>query len=143
MVVVRDTDWIAQEMESLKLPDERLKKRTLKIITDLSQNPSASIPEFCGEWAATQATYHYCDHQGVSQEALVAAHCQATLGRIAVGGYQTVLAIQDTTEYNFTAHLATEGLGPLDNRKSKGFFVHSTLAVSPAGLPLGLLAQEV
>jgi hypothetical protein len=143
MVEVSDPDWVHQEMESLRLPDERLKKRTIKIIADFSQNPTGSIPEFCGEWAATQATYHYCDHQAVSPEALVAAHCQATLGRIAAGGYQTVLAIQDTTEYNFTAHLATEGLGPLDNRKSKGFFVHSTLAVSPAGLPLGLLAQEV
>lgn len=140
---VLDSDWVSQEMDKLDLPDKRLKKRTIKIITDFSQNPTASIPEFCGEWAATQATYHYCDNQAVSREAIVAAHRQATLSRIEAGAYLRILAVQDTTEYNFSTHPATAGLGPLDNPKVTGFFVHSTLAVTETGLPLGLLAQAL
>jgi hypothetical protein len=143
MTTVMETNWVRQEMATLKLPDKRLKERTIKLMTDFSQNPTASIPEFCGDWAASQAAYQYYGHQAVSHEALVAAHGQATVARIKGGGYERILAIQDTSEYNFSAHAATEGLGPLDNAHVQGFFAHSTLAVTEEGLPLGLLAQEV
>jgi len=73
----------------------------------------------------------------------VEAQRQATLERIKAGEYQRILSVQDTTEYNFDHHPATEGLGPLDKAKVKGFFAHSSLAVSPGGVPLGLLGQEV
>jgi hypothetical protein len=135
--------WVNQEMESLELPDKRLEDRTRKIIYDLSQNPTASIPHFCGEGAATKGVYGYCKNQAVKREAIVDAQRQATLGRIKAGGYQRILSVQDTTEYNFNHHAATTGLGPLDNAKVQGFFAHSTLAVTPEGVPLGLLAQEV
>lgn len=135
--------WINQEMKTLELPDERLENRTRKIIYDFSQNPTASIPEFCGDQAATKATYNYCKNKAVGPTALVAAHHQATLERIKAGDYERILAIQDTTEYNFNHHPATQGLGPLDKPEVKGFFAHSTLAVTTEGLPLGLLAQQV
>lgn len=136
-------NWVNQEMKTLRLPDERLDERTIKIIADFSQNPTASIPEFCGNWSATRATYGYCKNQAVSRAVVLEAHRQATLGRIEDGGYQRILAVQDTTEYNFNHHPATTGLGPLDNPQVKGFFVHSTLAVTEQGLPLGLLAQQL
>lgn len=136
-------NWVNQEMETLQVADERLEKRTIKIIQDFSQNPTGSIPEFCGDQTATQATYNYCKNGVIKPEAIIAAHSQATLGRIERGGYRRILAIQDTTEYNFNHHTATTGLGPLDNAKVKGFFVHSTLAVTTEGLPLGLLAQQI
>jgi hypothetical protein len=138
-----DPDWVNQEMKTLKLADERLEKRTRKIISDLSHKPTASIPEFCGDWAATQAAYNYYKNGVVEPPAIVAAHRQATLNRIKTGGYERILSVQDTTEYNFNHHPTTVGLGPLDNASVKGFFAHSTLAVTTEGLPLGLLAQQV
>lgn len=54
-----------------------------------------------------------------------------------------VLAVQDTTELDFTGHVATSGLGPLRHGRERGLLAHSTLAVTPEGLPLGLLAQDV
>ena len=53
------TDWLAQEMKYLELGEKRLEKRLLKIISDFSQNPTAAIAEFCGDWAATKATYAF------------------------------------------------------------------------------------
>ena len=135
--------WVNQEMEKLELPDKRLEDRARRIIYDFSQNPRASIPQFCGDGAATKGAYGYCQNQAVKREAIVEAQRQATLGRIRAGGYQRVLAVQDTTEYNFNHHPATAGLGPLDNANVQGFFAHSTLAVTTEGVPLGLLAQEV
>jgi hypothetical protein len=54
-----------------------------------------------------------------------------------------VLAVQDTTEVDWTGHPATTGLGPLGHPACQGLHVHSTLAFTPERLPLGLLAQHV
>jgi len=51
--------------------------------------------------------------------------------------------VQDTTELDWTAHPATTGLGPLAHPAHQGLLVHTTLALTPERLPLGLLAQQV
>lgn len=135
--------WINEEMKTLELSDKRLEERTRKILYDFSQNPTGSIPQFCPDKAAVKGVYGYCKNKAVVREEIVAAQRQATLERIKSGGYQRILSVQDTTEYNFDHHPATAGLGPLDNANVKGFFAHSSLAVSPEGVPLGLLGQEV
>jgi hypothetical protein len=54
------------------------------------------------------------------------------------------LAVQDTTFFNYTHHPQTEGLGEIGTKRQqqRGFGMHSTLAVTPDGIPLGLLTQE-
>lgn len=47
------------------------------------------------------------------------------------------------TELDWTAHPATKGLGPLAHPTHQGLHVHTTLALTPARVPLGLLAQQV
>src|SRR5262245_19195944 len=56
-----------------------------------------------------------------------------------------VLAIQDTTYLNYSHHPQTRGLGPIGDSRSdaQGLIVHSTLVVTPEGLPLGLLTQKI
>ncbi len=54
----------------------------------------------------------------------------------------TVLAIQDTTDLNFTSHPKTTGLGYINQTQQQGIKVHSSFAVSGAGKPLGLLHQQ-
>ena len=54
-----------------------------------------------------------------------------------------VLAIQDTTELNYTSHKALSGAGYLDNKYATGLKVHSTLSVSTEGVPLGIIGQDV
>jgi len=60
-----------------------------------------------------------------------------------IEGRSTVLVVQDTTNLDFTHHPATEGLGYLDAATHRGLKVHSALAVSIEGVPLGLVHQEV
>lgn len=54
----------------------------------------------------------------------------------------TVLAIQDTTDLNFTSHPKTTGLGYINQTQQQGIKVHSSFAVSGEGQPLGLLHQH-
>jgi len=143
MTKMPESYWVKEEMKTLELPDKRLEERTRKILYDFSQNPTGAIPQFCPDQAAVKGVYGYCKNKAVEREAIVAAQRQATLERIKTGSYQRILSVQDTTEYNFNHHPAPTGLGPLDNAKVKGFFAHTSLAVSTEGLPLGLLGQEV
>lgn len=61
------------------------------------------------------------------------------------------MAIQDTTYFNYTNHPKTAGLGLLSrftgkHKKdilTKGLIMHTTMAVSTEGLPLGLLHQNI
>jgi hypothetical protein len=72
-------------------------------------------------------------------EATLEAHYQATVARMRQEA--VILAVQDTTSLNYTAHSATENLGPIGSRKdgSIGLLVHDTMAFNREGTPLGLL----
>lgn len=59
-----------------------------------------------------------------------------------VNQQSVVLAIQDTTDLDFTSHPHTSGLGFLHKGTNQGIKVHSCIGVSGAGEPLGLLAQH-
>jgi hypothetical protein len=54
---------------------------------------------------------------------------------------KVILAVQDTTTLNYTAHPATENLGPIAYRKDRGIglLLHDTMAFNREGTPLGLL----
>ncbi|WP_250523619.1 MULTISPECIES: hypothetical protein [unclassified Caballeronia] len=63
-----------------------------------------------------------------------------TLERMREGS--VVLAVQDTTDFNLTHLHATEGLGHCAGHNHRGFMMHSMLAVTPEGLPLGVLGMK-
>ena len=77
----------------------------------------------------------------MTHAAIIQTQRAETLARMA--DERRVLVIQDTTSLDFSGRAGTDGRGPLENSHSRGFFAHSTLAVSAAGVPLGLLAQQV
>lgn len=53
-----------------------------------------------------------------------------------------VLAVQDTTSFNFSGRQIEE-MGVLEDNRTKGFFAHTTLLVSSVGVPLGMADQQV
>ena len=132
-------DWAENEFAKAELPDERLRKRLLTIARDLYARPQAQIPEACQSRAKTKATYRFFDHPETAMEILLEPHYQATRQRIL--DQKIVLAVQDTTSLNYSAHAATQDLGPISSQKdgAMGLVVHNTMAFSLAGTPLGLL----
>jgi hypothetical protein len=133
--------WAAEELRHAHLGDKRLNRRLVRMVEDLAAQPAASVPRASGTWAATKAAYRFWDSAEVTPEAIRASHTQSTVERVA--GQALVLAVQDTTELDFAHHPATRGMGPLENEYQAGLKVHSALAVSAEGVPLGLLHQAV
>jgi hypothetical protein len=116
-----------------------LVQRLITVATDFAQHPTAPLPQACGSWSKSKAAYRFFDNDAVEPQAILAAHVQSTLAR--VQAQRVVLCAQDTTTLNYSTHPQTQGLGPISNNRDKtiGLFVHSTLALTPSGQPLGLL----
>jgi len=138
-----DPAWSAQEFAGIQLGDARLEARVLRVSADFAAQPQAMIPQACGDWAGTKAAYRLFDNPKVEPAALLAPHQQHTRERMA--GYPLVLGVQDTCYLNYTSHPSTQGLGSIGAEADgqMGLIVHSTLAVTPEGLPLGVLTQQI
>ena len=144
MSVTHDTSnqqWAADEFAHVELKDSRLNRRCQELAVALGQQPNAPINQACEDWADTKAAYRFFDNANVTPESICAPHRQRTVERMR--SHRLVLAVQDTTFFNYTHHPQTQGLGMIGNKKQnqQGFGMHSTLAVSPTGMSLGLLTQ--
>lgn len=135
------TEWVQTEMQYLQLADKRLTKRAQKMIASFSEQPAKSMPEACETWTATKGAYRFLENEKVASEQIRVAHYQATRDR--VKGERRILAIQDTTDLDYTGKEVAEGLGPLSNQYTRGLRMHSVLAASTAGVPLGLVDQVI
>jgi hypothetical protein len=133
--------WAAEELAPAQFGDQRLRTRLIQIVAAKLATPRATIPQASQTWAATKATYNFFASQQVSADAIRAAHLHATRSRLA--NHHTLGVVQDTTELDPSSHRHTSGLGYLDNAYSSGVKVHSALAISTAGVPLGLVYQNV
>ena len=132
-------DWVCEEYATVRLGDARLRARLMNLVRDFYAQPQAQVPEACGSRAKTKAAYRFFDHPSVSMDSLLAPHYASTARRCQ--GRAIVLALQDSTSLNYSAHPDTEELGPLNTRSdsSVGLWMHDTLALTPDGVPLGLI----
>src|SRR5215510_3484375 len=134
-------EWVETEFGAAEVGDARRTQRLVVLTQQLAAQPGATLPEACGSRAALKAAYRFLDNAAVAPEAVLASHVAATYERAVE--VPLVLAVQDTTELDWTAHPATTELGPLAAPTHQGVLVHSTLAFTPERVPLGLLAQAV
>ena len=140
MVDENDTDdWASTEFGEANLGDARLAQRLVALARRLARSPQGSFPQSL-KAAELKAAYRFFDNSQVDTDGILAPHIAQTLDRMSQ--VPVVLAIQDTTEFNL-AHLhATEGLGYGTGGNERGFMMHSLLAVTPEGLPLGVLGMK-
>ena len=129
--------WAQQEFEALALGDARRTQRLIKLVDDLSAQPTGSIPLACGGWAETKAAYRLLDNPALEWRELLEVHTRRTGERLQ--GHRVVLCIQDTTELDFTTQPGIAGLGRLSYEAQHGLYVHPTLVVTPAGVALGVI----
>lgn len=145
----RDVCWADKEFSEVELGDKRLNARLVKLCNSFSEAPESSINQACEDWAETKAAYRFFKNDNVEPGDIVDAHSRKTAVR--AGRYETVLAIQDTSYFTYTNHPSTKGLGLIASNKGKyrqevhsnGLLMHSCLAVTTEGTPLGLLDQKV
>ncbi len=136
-----DATWAEDEFGDADLGDVRRNARLVQLASVLGAQPSASLPEATDDPATLKAAYRFFDNDYVRAEAMLASHIQSTSRRMQA--VALVLAVQDTTYLDWTEHPHTSGLGPLAAPSHQGLLAHTTLALTPERVPLGLLQQQV
>ncbi len=140
--------WAENEFGDAPLGDARLSKRLVNVAAAKAEVPDRAFSGVAkGDWAATKAYYRMIDQpddSAVSMPNILLPHRERTVRRMQ--GQKTVLCIQDGSDVNYTNLAKCEGLGVLGSNqtgaKSRGLHLHSTLAVAPNGLPLGVLRSD-
>jgi hypothetical protein len=130
-----------REVGTAALGDARRTRRLATVLSDLAARPGEGIPAACATPAATKAAYRFLANEAIDAAQILAAHIAASAERLR--GEATILALQDTTTLDFTAHAAVAGVGPLAHPARTGLLVHSVLAATAEGVPLGLLHQHI
>jgi len=134
-----ENDWALQEFGGAALGDARRTARLVELARQLARSPHCSFPQSLSP-AELKAAYRFFSNENVDTDGILTAHVGQTLGRLQ--DVPVVLAIQDTTEYNLTHLRETDGLGYCSGGDVRGFLMHSMLAVTPEGLPLGVLGMK-
>jgi hypothetical protein len=138
-------DWAEQEFGRVRLRDGRHRQRLLVVARDFYAQPQANIPQACQSRAKTKAAYRLFGHKAVTMEAILSSHYHSTMERIAHQNMKVVLAVQDTTSFNYDTHPDMEGLGPINTRVdgAQGILMHDTMAYSAEGTAMGLVDIQV
>lgn len=141
--------WATKELNLADLGDERLKERLIQLAGAFFKSPESPINQAFGSWADVKAAYRFFSNAKIEDKKIMDSHSQATKTRCKTE--DTVLAIQDTSYFNYTSHPQTVGLGPLNSHRglnvkklvASGLIMHTSFAVSKEGLPLGILEQKI
>ncbi len=144
-----EQEWIKEEMDGCQFRDERLAQRARRLVGQIASMVGASIPAACQDWANTKAAYRFFSSESVSEHEILAGHFEATKSRMAaVDG--RVLVLHDTSVFTYQRDDDSD-LGEINHFRSKrkdgikevaarGLLMHSSLVITPEGLPLGLAA---
>lgn len=130
--------WEA-ELRGAQLPDERFRPNLIRMICQIGAKPGHSFSAACG--SAVRKSAHRLFSKEDSLD-IQLGHRQMTRQRCQ--DHALVLVVEDTTDLNFSGHGQTQGLGNLGGTGDvKGLCMHTALALSTAGEPLGLVGQHI
>jgi hypothetical protein len=146
-----EASWLKFEISESEFRDVRLRKRFQTLLKLLWNGMGQTIPLACQDWANTKGAYRFLDNDRVSEQDILSGHFQATAQRFAVSE-GPALVLHDTSAFLYERE-HPEHIGYASNsitaserrRLSKpcaqcGILMHSSLAVTTSGLPLGLTA---
>ena len=132
-------EGIVEELRGIDLGDQRLNRRSARVIEALAANPEASINGACDGWGDTLAAYRLFNNAAVTPEQILQPHREAT--QRWMREQPVVLIVPDTTELDFTKH-PTDDARCLNTEQRFGLYEQVYLAVTPDKLCLGVVGSE-
>ena len=133
-----EANWAETELRGTKLKDRRRVNSFIRAVTAIYRQPQLSLSAALGH-GLRQAAGDLFQHRDTRVANLLAGHVTATAARCR--GYERVVVPQDTTYFTYGQNQIV-GLGPL-NGTAQGLVGHAALALSPDGVPLGVLALRL
>lgn len=138
------THWVEDEFKEIYFGDKRLTERFKQVMIGLIKKTTATIASTFHCWADIKSCYRFFENEKVDQTLIFNQHRHKTLERIKQEG--KILLLHDTTYIAYKNRPKTAGLDiivrtPKTKQPVYGLILHHSLALSTAGVPLGLLHQ--
>lgn len=140
--------WALREFGGAQLGHVDRVKRVVEMAEAKMRKPNATWLEVAnGDRHQLKCIYRLLQKpvtSKVSMDGILKGHQERTIQRMA--GQRLVLVAQDSTDLNFAEKLACRGLGRIGTNQTKtqtkGLRLHSSLALTEEGIPLGVLRAD-
>ena len=145
--------WVVDEA-ACTFNDDRLDRRFVTLLEQLTEGVGKTIPFSCQDWANTKAAYRFLSNPKVDEAQILSGHFDCTRERF-LKTTGLVLVLHDTTTFSYQrddvdaigiTHQVDAGPRKADGRRGKhtvcGILMHSSLVVTLEGLPLGIAATK-
>jgi hypothetical protein len=145
--------WSQQEVDVGSFKDARLGRRFCDLLRRMSDGMGGTIPFACQDWSNTKAAYRFFSNPRVEEADILQGHLAATRRRYDESD-GPILLLQDTTEFTYqrrdphavsftkSVNSGRDKEGRLRHHAVCGILMHSSLAVTEEGLPIGLSAVK-
>ena len=137
--------WISDELEGIDFGDKRLNCRMASVANSFMKNHTQRVCQV-GSPADAKGAYRMFSNNKVLPSKIREPHHLRTAER--AKKYKTVLNIQDSCNIRFPGQEKADGLGYLVSSVGTSptpgaLTAHNSYLLSPDGLPLGLIDQQV
>jgi len=127
------------------LPDSRIEKRAEKVMVDMLNFGNVVVNKFCATSTEKIGAYRMLGNDSIDHKDLAQGVYRACKNN---DRPVHMLAIQDTSEVNFSSHMGRlmndEDIGPVTKKNNAGFFCHPVLVIdSENQLPIGISSIEI
>ena len=136
--------WATYEFSSSNLGHKDRNDSLIHSAEHIAQYPHFSANmAFAGDKAGAQRWYKFIgsSREAINFDSILSGPEDNTYRRMM--SEKVVLLVQDDTKLNFTSKPQTAGLGPIGRNQtsaeSKGLILHTTMAITPEGVPLGIM----
>lgn len=140
-------EWAIKNFENAALFNKKKVKRLIGIATRLAEAKGTSLARLFDGWYDTKATYNLLKQSIMTPKTIQNPHREITFQNIEKWPGD-VLAIEDSSEFDWNHKEPIEGLGPIGSGRNcdQGFILHSTLAIGVTNIGkleiLGLPFQQ-
>lgn len=120
----------------LKVKDVRYKKRAISIARRILQNPETSFIKLFPKESEKEAAYRFIENKKLSPLCLCESVSESSFKTLETEKPERIIVPTDTTTYSKNPKVKNvEGMGPIGDLNSNGFFIHTALWLDLDGTP--------
>lgn len=131
---------LAIHIEDYNFGDKRLNRRLVRLYNQLGMDIERGVSEVITNPHQLKGFYRFINNKKVIPSDLVQIF--QSYSEELVGEAFVILAIQDTTELDYTSQRSAAHLGCLEYARQKGLYLHNYILIHDLGLPLGPFLQR-
>lgn len=122
--------WATEHFSGVRLYNKTKVKRLISMAFRMAEGKMTSLARLFDNWYDTKATYTLLKNQYMTPDIIQETHRQLVYAEME-NWQHDVLAIEDSSEFEWNGKAPIQGLGPIGSgrEKDQGFILHTTLAV--------------